>query len=64
MNENSKITAKQGRKLSDVSNRRRATDRPQPLDYVTRTLVREIIENQQRTAPPPRSFIQKLLKGD
>jgi len=64
MNENSKITAKQRLDDSDVSNRRRATDRPQPLDYVTRTLVREIIENQETTAPPPRSFIQKLLKVD
>lgn len=44
--------------------RRRTTDRPPPLDQVTRELVREIIEIQQRPAPPPKSFMQKWLKVD
>lgn len=44
--------------------RRRNNDIPQPLDYVTRELVRDIVENRQQTALSPKSFIQKILKAD
>jgi hypothetical protein len=45
--------------------RRRTTDNPQPLDYMTRELVREIIEKRQQDKPTPKeTFIQKLLKRD
>jgi hypothetical protein len=34
------------------------------LDYVTKELVDEFIENQQQMRPPLKSFIQKLLRED
>jgi hypothetical protein len=36
----------------------------QPLDYVTKELVDDFIENQQQKTPPLKSFIQKLLQED
>jgi len=44
--------------------RRRSTDNPQPLDYVSRELVREIVENRPATTLSPKSFIQKILRAD
>lgn len=49
---------------SEIADRRRITDMPQPLDYVTQELVSEIIENQQAASTPRRSFIQRLLKPE
>ena len=46
------------------NNRRRSTDFAPSLDYVTKELVSEFIENQQQTAAPEKSFIQKLLQED
>lgn len=54
----------EGRKVNDNNNRRRSTDFAQPLDYVTKELVSEFIENQQQTTPPLKSFIKKLLPED
>lgn len=47
---------------SDDTPRRRATDLPQPLDYPTRELVRDIVDHQPRTDAPRKSFIRKLLQ--
>ena len=45
--------------------RRRVTDKPHPLDYVTRELVKNIIEKrQQEETNPKKTFIQKLLGED
>jgi len=62
MTEDTKITANEGNGASDTTNRRRSTDIPQPLDYVTRELVSEFIENPRPTSPPIKSFIKKLLR--
>jgi hypothetical protein len=52
----------EGLEVTDGANRRRrVTDITQPLDYETEELVKEYIENQQRTEPRLKSFIQKLL---
>jgi ferritin len=49
--------------ITDGTNRRRrVTDTTQPLDYETEELVKEYIENQQRTEPQVKSFIQKLFE--
>ena len=49
--------------VTDGANRRRrVTDTTQPLDYETEELVKEYIENQQRTEPRLKSFIQKLFE--
>ena len=56
------IIGKKAFKASESTSRRRVTDNPQPLDYVTKSLVRDIIESQPRRSPPLKSFIQKLLK--
>ena len=56
---------RQGLDVDENSKRRRATDNPQPLDYVTRELVKEIIEKRQQEKPnPKKTFIQKLLGED
>ncbi len=57
-------TGVEGHKVTDKNNRRRSTDSALPLDYVTKELVSEFIENQQQMAPPEKSFIQKLLQED
>lgn len=58
-------SVKQELDAGEQTYRRRATDNPQPLDYVTRELVREIIEKRQQNKPTPKkTFIQKLLKRD
>lgn len=64
MTEHIKETAKEGRDSNVTNRRRRSTDNPQPLDYVTRELVKDIVENQQRATTPSKSFIQKILKAD
>lgn len=65
MAEQPTITGKRRFEARDSSTRRRITDNPQPLDYVTQELVSEIIEKQQQTPqPPPKSFIQKLLRAN
>ena len=53
-----------GHEVTDNSNCWRCTDLAQPLDYVTKELVSEFIENQQQMRPPLKSFIQKLLQED
>jgi hypothetical protein len=50
--------------VSYSADRRRVTDLPQPLDYVTRELVSGFIEEQQRATPSQQSLIQKLLRVD
>jgi|GEM_PF-1666292 hypothetical protein len=64
MTDYSTNTGVEGRKVTDNKNRRRSTDFAQPLDYVTKELVDEFIENQQQMRPPLKSFIQKLLRED
>ncbi len=64
MTDYSTNTGVEGHKVSDNNNRRRSTDFAQPLDYVTKELVDEFIENQQKMTPPLKSFIQKLLRED
>ena len=62
MTDYSTNTGVEGYKVTDKNSRRRSTDSAQPLDYVTKELVSEFIENQQQMAPPEKSFIQKLLQ--
>jgi len=62
MTDRSTMTEEEGLDVTDRTNRRRVTDIPQPLDYATKELVSEFIENQQPTAPPLKSLIRKLLK--
>ena len=64
MTDYSTNTGVEGHKVTDSNNRRRSTDFAQPLDYVTKELVDEFIENQQKMTPPLKSFIQKLLRED
>ncbi len=52
------------RRRSTDCPRRRSTDNSQPLDYVSRELVREIVENRPATTLSPKSFFQKILKVD
>jgi hypothetical protein len=61
-NTTSRVVA--GLKASDNNNRRRQSDIVQPLDYETKELVGDIIENLQQAKPAPKSFIQKLIKND
>ena len=49
------------RKINDETPRRRSTDVPQPLDYPTRELVRDIVEGETPARAPQVSFIHKLL---
>ena len=60
MTNNSTIRGKEGLDDPDRTNRRGTTDITQPLDYATRGLASEIIENKPREAPILKSFIQKL----
>jgi hypothetical protein len=63
MNIDPTITAVEELEITDGSNRRRRiTDIAQPLDYVAKVLVRDFIRNQQRIAPPQKSFFEKMLK--
>ena len=56
---------RQGLEVDENSRRRRATDKPHPLDYVTRELVKDIIEKRQQEEPTKKkTLIQKLLKQD
>ena len=56
---------KQELDVDEQSCRRRASDNPQPLDYMTRELVREIIEKRRQEKPAQnRTFIEKLLGED
>ncbi|MEM7564209.1 MAG: hypothetical protein AAF353_14325 [Pseudomonadota bacterium] len=48
--------------LSEVSYRRRETDRPQPLDYPTREAVNNFIGNQEQKSSAKLSLIQRILK--
>ena len=58
------MPAKRRFEASGFKNRRRITDMPQPLDYVTLELVSNIIENQQPVSTPQKSFFQRLLKSE
>ncbi|MCP4283847.1 MAG: hypothetical protein GY792_05280 [Gammaproteobacteria bacterium] len=64
MTEDAKETRIEARDSSVDTRRRRSTDNPQPLDYVSRKLVREIVENRPATTLSPKSFFQKILKAD
>ena len=64
MAEYSAMPAKRRFETSKFNNRRRITDMPQPLDYVTRELVSEIIESQQPTPTPQKSFFQWLARNN
>ena len=56
---------RQGSDVDENTRRRRATDKPHPLDYVTRELVKDIIAKRQQEKPSPsKTFIQKLLGED
>ncbi len=56
---------RQGLDAGENTRRRRATDNPQPLDYVTRELVKEIIQKRQQEKPvSKKTFIEKLLGED
>ena len=46
---------------SDDTPRRRSTDLPPPLDYSTRELVKNIVDNKPADEAPRKSFIRKLL---
>jgi len=63
MTDYSTNTGVEGHKVTN-NNRRRSTDFAPSLDYVTKELVSEFIENQQQMTPPEKSFIQKLLQED
>ena len=41
--------------------RRRSTDMPPPLDYSTRKLVQDIVDNKSTDQAPRKSFLRKLL---
>lgn len=41
--------------------RRRSTDLPQPLDYPTRELVRDIIEDKPVERKPRKSLLRRLF---
>ena len=41
--------------------RRRSTDAPQPLDYPTRELVRDIIEDKPVERKPRKSLLRRLF---
>ena len=62
MTNKSTIRVKGGLDVPDSTNRKGTTDITQPLDYATRGLESEIIENRPREAPILKSFIQKLLR--
>ena len=62
MTNNSTIRVKERLDVPDSTNRRGTTDITQPLDYATRGLESEIIENRPRKAPILNSLIQKLLR--
>jgi len=64
MAEYSAMPAKRRFETSKFHNRRRITDMPQPLDYVTRELVSEIIENHRSTVIPRKSFFHWLLRNN
>jgi len=52
---------KDGSGGSDDTPRRRATDMPPPLDYSTRELVKNIVDNKPADEAPRKSFFRKLL---
>ena len=49
------------REFSEDTPRRRSTDVPQPLDYPTRELVRDIVEDKPRERKPSKSLLQRLF---
>jgi len=55
---------KDGPGSADDTPRRRASDLPQPLDYPTRELVKDIVDCQPRAKTARKSFIRKLLDRD
>ncbi len=61
MAEYTSIPAKRRFERNQMSNRRRITDMPQPLDYVTRELVSEIIESKHSSPKPQKSIFQRLF---
>ena len=48
--------------LSDVSYRRRETDRPQPLDYPTRETLDKIIQNREQPQSANQPFFRRIFK--
>ena len=49
------------REINEDTPRRRSTDLPQPLDYPTRELVRDIVDGEPSASAPRESFFRKLL---
>ena len=47
--------------VSQDTPRRRSTDMPQPLDYPTRELVRDIVDGEPAGKLPQVSFLRRLL---
>jgi hypothetical protein len=64
MTEYLKESAKERRDSGVGDRRRRSSDNPQPLDYVTRELVKDIVDSKPRAESPRKTFIQKLLNVD
>ena len=64
MTDYSTMTRREESKTSVNNNRRRITDKAQPLDYVTKELVSDFIESQPRDEQPLKSFFQKILRAD
>lgn len=54
-------TRQERREINEDTPRRRSTDLPQPLDYPTRELVRDIVDGEPSARAPQVSFFRKLL---
>ena len=54
-------TRQESREINEDTPRRRSTDLPQPLDYPTRELVRDIIEDKPRERVARKSLLQRLF---
>jgi hypothetical protein len=48
--------------LSDVSYRRRETDRPQPLDYPTQETADKIIQSRELPQSATQLFFRRIFK--
>ena len=54
-------TRRERREINEDTPRRRSTDLPQPLDYPTRELVRDIVDGEPSARAPQESLLRKLL---
>ena len=64
MTEYSTMTRREESETSATNNRRRITDKAQPLDYVTKELVSDFIESRPTDSQSQKTFFQKILKAD